>query len=179
MSMSEIYDADLDGDGDLDKIAYEEHPDGTATALVDLNADGRPDVALYDANGDGHADYIAYDANGDGQTDYAGPLHGVVGHESGHEAPSAPAPGHADPGYTGSAGYTEPGYAEAGYTEPGYAEAGYTEPGYAEPGYTEPSYAADGGNFYANSNIDTAVSSNADGSAGYIATGDGEFYSWS
>jgi hypothetical protein len=145
--MSEIYDADFDGDGDLDKIAYDEHRDGTATALVDLNADGRPDVALYDANGDGQPDYVAYDANGDGAVDYAGPMHGVVGYESGHE--SAPEPGYADSGYTGPGGYTEPGYTE------------------------------DGGTFYANSNIDTAVSSNADGSAGYIATGDGEFYSWS
>jgi hypothetical protein len=160
--MSEIYDADFDGDGDLDKIAYDEHPDGTATALVDLNADGRPDVALYDANGDGQPDYIAYDANGDGKADYAGPLGGVVGHESG-----------AEPGYTDS------GDTQHGYTQPGYTEPGYSEPGYSEPGYAEPGYAEDGGNFYANNNIDTAVSSNADGSAGYIATGDGEFYSWS
>ena len=152
--MSEIYDADYDGDGDLDKIEYEQHADGTASALIDLNGDGRPDVALYDATGDGRPDYVAYDANGDGATEYSGPLDGVVGYESGHE----PAPA--------------PGYADSGYTQPGYTQPGYTEPGYTEPGY------ADGGNFYANDNIGTAVSSNSDGSAGYINTGDGEFYSW-
>ena len=82
------------------------------------------------------------------------------------------------------------GYADAVIVDDGYVEYdGGQEPAYTEPtgdegyGYDpaqesyEPGY-TDGGSFYANENLDTAVSSNPGGDEGYIALGDGEFVSW-
>src|SRR5262249_38808854 len=64
------------------------------------------------------------------------------------------------------------GYADAySYVD----QAGYVDP--AGAGYVEPP-AADGGNFYHNDYTDTTISSNPDGSAGYIDFGDGTSYSW-
>jgi hypothetical protein len=119
--MSESDYIDVNGDGYADHVEYEEYGDGSAAALVDLNADGRPDVAFYDANGDGYIDQVI------------------------------PAEG------TGS---------ESGY------ESGYDSGHQSAPAY------ADSGNFYANDNLGTAVSSNPGGQEGYIALGDGEFVSW-
>jgi hypothetical protein len=63
------------------------------------------------------------------------------------------------------------GYADAyGYFE----QAGVTAPDAA--GY-DAGYGADG-TFYANDNLDTGISTSADGSAGYIDLGDGQSYSW-
>ncbi len=74
--------------------------------------------------------------------------------------------------------YAEAGHADGGYTEEGHAEEGYTEEGHTEEGYGTDTGYADGGDFYANNNIDTAVSTNPGGDEGYIALGDGEFVSW-
>ena len=76
------------------------------------------------------------------------------------------------------------GYADKVIYDGGYVEydAGQ-EPAYTEPtGYEgaesyDTGY-ADGGSFYANDNLDTAVSTNPGGDEGYIALGDGEFVSW-
>jgi len=79
--------------------------------------------------------------------------------------------------YSGDAGY-DAGSGDTGY-DAGY-DAGSGDSGYgtypAEEGY-EAGY-QDGGSFYANDNLGTAVSTNPGGDEGYIALGDGEFVSW-
>jgi hypothetical protein len=71
--------------------------------------------------------------------------------------------------YTGYDTGEAPGYTEATGDE-GYGT--YPAGDTYDTGYD------DGGSFYANSNLDTAVSTNPGGDEGYSAVGDGEFVSW-
>jgi hypothetical protein len=94
------------------------------------------------------------DVDGDGYADKVIYDGGYEEYDAGHDA-----------GY--DAGH------DAGH-EPAYTEepTGDEGTGYYDTGY------ADGGSFYANDNLDTAVSTNPGGDEGYIALGDGEFVSW-
>ena len=107
-------------------------------------------VITADVDGDGHADIAFVDLDNDGYADKV-----IVAVE--REAPE---------NYDGG---REDGY-EAGYDGTERADA------YEAPGYDGDPYQA--GNTYANDYTDTAVSSSADGSEGYINVGDGQFVSW-
>ncbi|WP_238010454.1 hypothetical protein KZZ52_25155 [Dactylosporangium sp. AC04546] len=54
--MSEIFEYDVDGDGDLDLVEVTEYSDGSTSVVADLDGDGYGDVAAYDEDGDGEAD---------------------------------------------------------------------------------------------------------------------------
>jgi hypothetical protein len=107
-------------------------------------------VITADVDGDGHADVAFVDVNGDGYADK------VIFAD------------HAEPGAEYEGGEEYEGGAE-------YKD-GTQYQGGAE--YQGAGSQYQGGNTYANDYIDTAVSSSADGSEGYIAVGDGEFVSW-
>jgi len=103
---------DVDGDGHVDRVDHEQYGDGTSAAVVDLNGDGRPDLALYDLNGDGQADYVRYDADGDGIADVERPTGGgsSTGYADGGYAGGSPADAYWDGGYSGDAGGQTYGY---------------------------------------------------------------------
>src|SRR5688572_1951324 len=97
---------DVDGDGSLDQVEYEQYEDGSVAAFVDLNHDGYADIAAVDVDGDGNIDRVV-------------PLGGNEGgYQQGNEQSS-------------------------------------------NNGYP------DNGNFYANDNLGTAVSSNGNGDGFY------------
>jgi hypothetical protein len=141
--MSEYYDGGETGDSG----EYPEHTE--PEALIDIDGDGRADLAYYDADGDGHIDHAAWDVDGDGRADYVNAIE-------------------------------EPAYAETNEYAETTENTEYTPNSeYTESNeYTENSTYTDDGSFYANNNIDTAVSTNPGGDEGYIALGDGEFVSW-
>jgi hypothetical protein len=127
---------------------YEADGYGDAEQIQAEFTDGTS-LTLVDVDGDGYADAVVYDAGAD------------AGYDAGYD-------GGADAGYDGGeAGYTEPTGDQA-YEDYGTYPA---EDAYGA-GYT------DGGSFYANDNLGTAVSTNPGGDEGYIALGDGEFVSW-
>ncbi len=114
---------------------------------VDLDGDGDPDVAVVET-GDG---YVALaDTDGDGVADTAMALdqNGAVVAGAEYDATT---------GQWTTTSASDEEWSDTG----GYGSGG------AQPTYD------DGGPMYTNDNVDVTVSQNADGSGGYISTGDG------
>src|SRR5262245_38154843 len=107
----------------------------------------------YDVNGDGYPDHVEYVEYEDGST------LAVVDVDGDGQADYAAYDTDGD-------GNLDPPTNEAPY--------GGTD---VSVGGVDTSY-ADGGNFYSNWYIDTAVGSTEDGSAGYVNLGDGESVTW-
>jgi hypothetical protein len=140
---------EADGHGDTEQIHAEQiHAEFT---------DGTS-LTLVDVDGDGYADAVVYDAGTHGGYDEGGDAYDDAA-QAGHDG--------------GEAGYTEPTGDETYGQYEEYGDYGTYPAGDAYgAGYT------DGGSFYANDNLGTAVSTNPGGDEGYIALGDGEFVSW-
>ena len=59
--------------------------------------------------------------------------------DPGYEDPNYEDPGYEDPNYEDS-GYEDPNYEDPGYEDSNYEDPGYEDPSYEDPGYEDPSY---------------------------------------
>ena len=60
---------DIDGDGHWDDVSVTEHADGSVTLEGDVDGDGQIDFVGYDEDADGLVEYADYDTDGDGGLD--------------------------------------------------------------------------------------------------------------
>lgn len=69
VSDKEVYQMDVDGDGELDTVEVTRHADGGATYLIDTDGDGKANMQAIDHDGDGVIDEVLIDHDGDGKID--------------------------------------------------------------------------------------------------------------